>query len=110
MRFAGAARLAGVVLPVLVLTGCASAPSTVPDPPWFAACKDPANPPSGWPPLTAAQICAACPQSPEVAVCNPDSWDCAASVIYAPGDGGECAYAPSGPCDCPVPGGRSPRR
>jgi hypothetical protein len=99
----------GALFAAGLLAGCASAPTKPPDPPWFTACKNPAHPANGWPPLTPAQVCAACPQSPEVALCNPNSWDCAASVIYAPGDGGNCIYAPHGPCDCPVPGGQSSR-
>jgi hypothetical protein len=37
-----------------------------------------------------------------VSGCNTGNWDCAASVIFPPATGGSCAFAPSGPCQCPV--------
>jgi hypothetical protein len=39
-----------------------------------------------------------------LAACNANNWDCCASVVFAPGDGGECAFAPPGLCLCQAPG------
>jgi hypothetical protein len=34
------------------------------------------------------------------AQCNPNNWDCCASVVFAPGDGNECAFSS---CACSPP-------
>jgi hypothetical protein len=39
-----------------------------------------------------------------LAACNPNNWDCCASVVFAPNDGAECAFQPIGPCLCASPG------
>jgi hypothetical protein len=46
--------------------------------------------------------CVCCAPS-TLAACNPNNWDCCASVVFDPGDGGECAFAPEGSCQCPSP-------
>ena len=71
--------------------------------PWQNRCNNPGN-------LSKAQICGACPNlAPKtVKACNPDNWDCAKSLMYAPSDGSGCSYAPAGPCECPAP--QSPHR
>ncbi|MEA2952842.1 MAG: hypothetical protein QOJ96_2362 [Alphaproteobacteria bacterium] len=59
-------------------------------------------------PVCNSQTCPTCAPDPareqHVASCNPNSWDCAGSVVFVPNDGASCGYAPNGACDCPVPG------
>jgi hypothetical protein len=58
--------------------------------------------------MCSQETCPGCGFVPErsqmVAACNPNSWDCAASLLFAPATGGSCAFAPTGPCQCPVGG------
>ena len=72
--------------------------------------------PNSWQacPVCNSQTCPTCAPDPareqHVANCNPNSWDCAASVVFSPNDGGSCGYAPDGLCNCPVPDDLSRRR
>jgi hypothetical protein len=65
-------------------------------------------------PVCNSQTCPTCAPDPvreqRVANCNPNSWDCAASVAFSPNDGGQCPYVPNGACDCPAPDGPPGRR
>ncbi len=42
-----------------------------------------------------------CCASPTKSHCNPSSFDCCASVVFAPQDGSSCQVP--APCDCPMP-------
>ncbi len=58
--------------------------------------------------MCSSETCPTCGFGPEraqlVSQCNPASWDCAGSLLFAPGTGGSCAFAPNGSCQCPVGG------
>lgn len=60
--------------------------------------------------MCSSETCPTCGFGPEraelVSQCNPGNWDCAGSLLFAPGTGGSCAFVPNGLCQCPVGGVR----